>query len=193
MLGHFFRTVTLLTSLVCCTAQAAFIESDITQIDSDTWQFDFTINNESSSLPGGLGGWFVAFDTTFYSNLIALPTPVAPTGWSNYSFLDTGSSPNLLFFGSETSGTANALQFGESFLNAFSVQVDFNGSGAPGALAAGYNSASFNIFVEGFTTLVTSITQLPAPPPTAMSEPGLFALLMLALVILVLGRKRFVQ
>jgi hypothetical protein len=160
-------------------ASATSITYDVSNLSGNTWQYDFTITNDSPGVP--IPEFTLFFDFATFSDLTAvsepaeyvgpaviqpvLPTdpifPVAQDGFFDYLATDAGLTPN-------------------SMLTGFTVNVDFAGVGTPGGPTFQTLDAAFNTLDSGTA----------APNATvSVSEPGPLALISFGFVGLLLARR----
>lgn len=154
-------------------AGASIVHYDVSQVDAatHTWQYDFSVTNDS--LSGDLGEFAVFFDVGLYSNLQLI---ASPAGWDSLVVQPDPALPDAGFFDALALGAG--LAPGAS-LGGFSVSFVFAGAGAPGAQA-------FSIYDADFAVIDSGRTQANATG--TVPEPGSLLLLALALAVLVAGR-----
>lgn len=157
--------------LVCAAASAAAsatgISYDLTKLAGNTWQYDFTVVNNSLAVP--IGEFTLFFDYHTFANLIdvsepaeyagpavvqpVLPVnplfPIAQDGFFDYLASDAGLAP---------SGT----------LGGFIVDVTYTGPGMPGGPQFQVVDANFNTIDSGSTTATASV-----PEPAALGLLGI--------------------
>ena len=164
-----FASLALIAALFAAShARATIITYDLTNVSGSTWTYTYTITNNNSG-----GAPVSAFDVVFASNLFAnLELVALPLGWiggtanpepppiDDEGFLIGWTLPFLGF----------GVDLGET-LSGFSVRFDFLGAGLPGAQL-------FEI-LNPFSLRVIEIGQTARR--TAVSEPGVLALLLAAL------------
>jgi hypothetical protein len=151
------------------SAHAALITSNFSDLGSNQWSVDLTLNNNSDA--AGINEFTVYFSELLFSNLSVLTSPQA---WDSFVaqpdvFL---SSPG--FFDSYN---PQALALGDTQAG-FTIGFTFLGQGAPGALA-------FDIIGEDFLP-TSSGTSTNAP--THVPEPSALVLMLLGCAVLLLGR-----
>lgn len=144
-------------------AQGAVIDYSVTPLGGQTWQFDYTVTNDSEALT--IDEFTIYFDRTLFGSLVIVG---APDVWDPLVAQPDLELPSDGFF------DALALAFGIApglSLSGFSVAFTFLGSGTPG-------SQPFDIVdPETFAVLASGVTSLAAQ---AVPEPGTLSLLLLA-------------
>jgi hypothetical protein len=163
-------SLALLCALLAAShARATIITYDAANVSGDTWIYTYTITNNNSG-----GGPISAFDVVFGANLFAnLELVSLPLGWiggtanpepppiDDEGFLIGWTLPFLGF----------GVDLGET-LSGFSVRFDFLGSGIPGA--------QFFEILNPYSLRVIEVGQTIGR--TAVTEPGVLALLLAALI-----------
>ena len=160
-------------------AQATLISFEVDNIAGNTWEYSYTVENDSLGID--IEEFTIFFDVGLYENL-ALAS--APTGWDP---LAVDPLPVLLF-----DGFYDALALGPGLapggsLGGFSVLFDFLGSGTP-------DSQQFEIIDPNtFQALEFGTTSVALSIP----EPGSAPLFAIGLVLLTLvasyRRKRIIS
>jgi hypothetical protein len=139
------------------------IDYSVTPLGGQTWQFDYTVTNDSEALT--IDEFTIYFDRTLFGSLVIVG---APDVWDPLVAQPDLELPSDGFF------DALALAFGIApglSLSGFSVAFTFLGSGTPG-------SQPFDIVdPETFAVLASGVTSLAAQ---AVPEPGTLSLLLLA-------------
>lgn len=181
-------------------ASADPIFYDVENIGGDTWQYTYTVGNET----GGIIDWFTiffdpllyAFDLTTDADGFEEVDPniaSGPDGWDIFV-----APPDFFFPGSadNSDGFFDACGFLDDFLPCFGdafvdtgqlvggFSIAFDWLGGPGTTPG---SQPFTLYGDGLPTNPTSFTQLMTP--VSVPEPGSFALLLTGLMVL-LGRRR---
>ena len=153
-------------------AQATVVRYDLGNVAGNTWQYDFSITNDS--LATSIGEFTIFFDQALFSHLQLVSAPV---GWDPLAIQPDMGLPQDGFFDWLALGPGIAQ--GQS-LGSFRVRVDFSGTSAPGrSLFQVVDPKTFVTLDQGFTT----------PVVTAVPEPGSMALLSTGLLLL-LGKSR---
>ena len=135
------------------TAMASTIWYNLSNISGNTWQYDYVISNDSSSI--NIDEFTVYFAYGQYANLSVVS---APTNWDPLvvqpgNFLNNDGYYDALALG-------NGIMPGNS-LGGFSVQFDYLGSGTPGA-------QSFDIVDPNTFAPVESVVTSPVPLPASI-------------------------
>lgn len=172
----FLTIIALLVSLYFSgirSANATTIFFDVTNIAGNTWEYSYTVENDTLTVD-------IEEFTVFFDVGLNLDLASAPTGWAPIAIQPDPSLPDDGFYDALALGAGIAP--GDS-LGGFSVQFDFLGQGTPGA-------QPFEI-VDPFTfdILDAGTTQLMASVP----EPQTLWLMALGLVVLVALRKTAVH
>lgn len=159
-------------SLLPTSSQAALVGTSYSLVAGNTWKASFSFSNGAGD--PAAPGLTVFFDETLYANLTSA---VAPAGWDP---LVVQPDPVLGagFFDAYAYDPADALQPGQT-LSGFSVQFDFVGSGAPGALAFEFyrfDGADLVSLQTGTTTVVPA-TDVPEPATAWLGAAALLGLL----------------
>lgn len=142
-------------------AQGAVIDYSVTALGPQSWQYDYTVTNDSEILT--IDEFTIYFDRTLFGNLaIAL----SPVNWDPLVIQPDPELPSNGFF------DALALAFGiapGTALSGFSVTFDFLGSGIPGSQPFDVvDPLTFEVLQSGFTSLAAQ----------TVPEPGTLALLL---------------
>lgn len=175
-------------ALMCSTffANAVIIESELTDLGGNSYQYDFNVINDD--FVPGIEGISVYFDFSLFDNLAVI---ASPAGWDS---LELQSVPFLFLDGvfDTLALTAPLLVMGDS-LAGFSMTVDWLG-GPSGPAAGGndfeiYDGFTFDVLASGQTTGIVTPPPPPPPNPNPIPEPGLLSLFGLALLF-VGARKR---
>lgn len=157
----------LASLLVSGHAAATAITYEVTQLDGDTWRYDYTLDNDT--LGSTLGEFTVYFGLGDYFNLDAL---ITPAGWTGFIAQPDPLLPDDGFF--DLLATNGGIPAGQS-LGGFSIVFDWLASGTPG-------SQRFDIIEpESFTTLESGLT-IRASASTSVPEPSSLLLLIAGLV-----------
>ena len=157
------------------TANATTINYDLTNIAGNTWQYDFTVSNDS--LPAAIDEFTVFFDRNLFDNL---QLGAQPADWDPLVIQRDLAIPADGYF--DVLALAGGIDPGLN-LGGFQVMVDFLSTGTPG-------SPYFSVVdPDSFATLdqgSTRSNQAPVPVP----EPG--TLTLIGAAMLATGfRKRF--
>ena len=144
-------------------AQGAVIDYSATALGPQSWQYDYTVMNDSDTLT--IDEFTIYFDRTLFSNLAVALSPV---DWDPLVIQPDLELPSNGLF------DALALAFGiapGTSLSGFSVAFTFLGSGTPGSQPFEVVDAqSLEVLQSGFTSLTAQ----------AVPEPGTLALLLIA-------------
>jgi hypothetical protein len=155
----------IFASMIVGLARAgdAAIMYEATYIGGDTWEYNYTVENDM--LPGDIEEFTIFFDLDHYDNL---GSASAPSDWDPLVIQPDGSLPHDGFYDALALGPGIAP--GDS-LGGFSVLFDFLGTGTPG-------SQTFDV-VDPFTfdTLASGTTVLTPPVSEPVPEPGTIVLL----------------
>jgi hypothetical protein len=155
--------VTGLLALCGTAAHAAVVQYATTSLGGDFWRYAYTLEGQAPT--GGFDGVTIYFEPTSFGTLTNL---VAPPGWDPLIVQpDTGLPADgfvdLLHSGGLLSGTVGPV--------AFSVDVEYLGTGVPGA-------QRFELYVSNpFSVVASGLTQQASNVP----EPATVVLLALAL------------
>lgn len=151
------------------TSDATTIAYDLTNVAGNTWQYDFTVSNDS--LPGAIDEFTVFFDRTLFDNLQA---GSQPADWDPLVVQPDPSIPADGFF--DVLALAGGIDPG-STLGGFQVLVDFLGTSTPG-------NPDFTIVdpnnyfappIDQGVTRSTQAAQVPEPGTLALFAAALFA------------------
>lgn len=154
--------------LVSLQSAAATITYDVTSITGNTWEYNYTVNN--NTLGFNIEEFTVYFDFGVYENLSLI---TAPATWD----------PLLVepdnFFSNDGSYDALALNAGIApgySLGIFSVRFDYLGAGTPGSQYFEIvNSSTFDVLDSGRTSPV------PIPAAVWLFGSGLLGLIGVAI------------
>ncbi len=175
-MNHFLtRSLFSIAIFLSTTASATVISFDATNIAGNTWEYSYTVENDSLAVD--IEEFTIFFDLGIYENLVI---GTAPAGWDPLAIQPDPLLPDDGFYDALALGVGIAS--GAS-LGGFTVQFDFLGAGAPG-------SQFFNILDPFTFDLLDSGETVPAPG-VGVPAPG--ALLLLAIGLLGLSRKRRIQ
>jgi hypothetical protein len=163
--------------MLAWNVQATVISYDVLDLGAGTWQYDYTVTNDTLSSP--IEEFTIYFPLGLYSNLSSVDQPI------DWSSIVVEPDPNLLplpadgFFDSTT--LAAAISTGAT-LSPFSVQFSWLGAGTPG-------TQSFDIVdPTTFSTLDSGITE---PSVMSVPEPGSLNLAILGIAAMaVIYRQR---
>lgn len=165
--------------LLAWNVQASVISYALSQVGAGTWQYDYTVTN--NSLPSPIEEVTIYFPGSLYSNLLSIDQPV------NWNSFVAEPDPNLPADGLFDSATGSAAISPGSTLGTFSVQFSWLGNGDPG-------SQLFDIVDPvNFSTLDSGSTVPRLLPPTpGLPEPGSQSLAILGMVamLVVAGKKK---
>lgn len=165
--------------ILASTASAAFataISYDLTNVAGNTWQFDFTVKNDTLGSP--LQAFDLYFDFATFTNLAAVAEPgtFSPTVLPPIDSPPFATFDGAVTFSDFTTGIAAGATLG-----GFSVQADFSGAGAPGVPTWDVIDANFNTLDQGGATQIG---------PVGVPEPATLTLLGLGLIGAAFGRRR---
>jgi len=170
----------LLLGIAANSCNATIIESDVSNVAGNVWQYDYTITN--NSLPAGIGEFTIYFDMALFDSLAVV---ASPGGWDSLVVQPDPNIPADGFF--DSLATISSLGLGDS-ASGFSVQFTFLGVGKP-------SSQRFEIIDADFQVLESGTTRVNGAP-----EPSSAWLTLIALIALVRayhgggagGRRRFI-
>jgi hypothetical protein len=172
-------------ALAAGTSWATSITYDVSNVTGNTWQYDFTVNNNSLGVP--IGEFTLYFDYNLFSNLSAVSQPAEYTipGLSG-SPLVVQPQPGSPLFPIAQDGFVDYLASDAGLapggtLDSFIVDANFSGSGTPGGPSFQVVDANFNTLDSGLTT--------PAGAPS-VDEPGTLGLLGVGLLAVLTGYRR---
>lgn len=150
-------------------AGAATITYSSTNLGGTSWQYDYTVENDT--LGSALEEFSIFFDLGLYDSIAIVGTPagwdglavqpdpgIPDDGFADYVALSVGLAPN-------------------SSLRGFQVLFNWLGQGTPGGQQFAVLDPTTFVTLESGTTRVTET----APPPTEVPEPGTITLLGLGL------------
>jgi hypothetical protein len=141
------------------TVQATVISYDVLNIGASTWQYNYTVTNDT--LSSSIEEITIYSPLGLYSNLLSVGQPI------DWNSIVAEPDPNLPADGFFDSATVAAGIPPGSTLGQFSVQFSWLGAGSPSA-------QSFDIVdPTTFSTLDSGITQSSATP---VPEPGSLSL-----------------
>jgi hypothetical protein len=148
-------------------ASATSIGYDLTLVAGNTWQYDFTIGNDSLGVP--IDEFTLFFDLGSFSNLVVT---ASPAGWDPLVAQPDPGLPQDGFV--DWLALLGGVAPGDT-LSGFQLQVDFSGPAQPGApLFTVVDPNTFDTLDRG----VTASNAAPIP------EPGTVALVLLAMLAL---------
>ena len=162
---YMFAGVTCLFFTSMQPAVATSINYDVLNIDGNTWEYTYTVNNDT--LGFDIDEFTVYFDHGLFENLIATSTPAS---WDPL-VVEPGN-----FFNNNGSYDALALAGGiapGSSVGSFSVRFDYLGAGTPGSqLFEIVDPITFDLLEDqGQTSLI------PVPAAVWLFGSGLISLL----------------
>lgn len=153
---------------------ATTVRYDLSLVSGTTWQYDFSVTNDSLATP--IDEFTIFFDQALFSNLQVVSNPL---GWDPLTIQPDAGLPQDGYFDWLALGAG--IGEGQS-LGLFSVRLDFDSNGAPGG------SLFEVIDPNTFDTLDRGVT---APAIAAVPEPSTIALLTSGLLFAMLrGRSR---
>lgn len=163
------RTLSLVAALVASgPATATVIEYEATNLVGNTWQYDYTVTNDT--LGFDIEELTIFFDLNLYENLAS---PSGPAGWDPIVIQPDPALPDDGFY------DALALVAGiapNASLGGFSVVFDYLGTDAPGAqLWNIVDPFTFETLEAGLTVLAQPTAPVPAPPVLWLGIAGLIA------------------
>lgn len=151
---------------------ATTVRYDLSLVAGTTWQYDFSVTNDS--LAASIDEFTIFFDRATFSNLQLVSAPV---GWDPLAVQPDAGLPQDGYF--DWLALSSGIAPGQS-LGLFRVRVNFGGASMPGnSLFQVVDSRTFATLDQGFTT----------PTVTAVPEPSSMALLMSGLLLTMWGRK----
>ena len=155
--------VTAAALLLASPAVATNVSYDLTRLSGSTWQYDFTITNDTLSVP--IKEFTLFFDLSAFSNLMATS---GPAGWDPVVAQPDPGLPDDGFV--DWAALSGGIDPGDS-LGIFQVRVDFSGPAQPGIpFFEVVDPDSFDTLDRGDAV------------PNATPAPGTFALVALALL-----------
>lgn len=173
-------------ALAAGTSWATSITYDVSHLTGSTWQYDFTMSNDTLGVP--VPELTVFFDYNLFSDLVAVSQPMEYTNQSP-SPLVVQPQPGTPLFPIAQDGFTDYLASDAGLapggtLGGFIVDANFSGSGTPGAPSYEIYDANFNLLGSGATT--------PAGTPS-VPEPGTLGLFGVGLLAVVIGRRRLTK
>jgi len=148
------------------TSDATTIVYDLSNVAGNTWQYDFTITNDT--LPGAIDEFTVFFDRNLFENLQA---GSQPADWDPFVAQPDPSIPADGFF--DVLALAGGIDPGTT-LGGFQVLVDFLGTSTPG------NPYFTIVDPNSFATIAEGVTR--SSVAAQVPEPGTLALFAAALL-----------
>ncbi len=148
-------------------AIATTINYDVTNVSGNTWQYNYTVNNDT--LGFDIDEFTVYFDFGVYQNLSVISAPLTwdPVVVEPGNFLNNdGYYDSLALLGGVAPGGS---------LGGFSVRFDYLGTGNPGAqFFEIVDPVDFSVLDSGLTNFI------PVPPAVWLFGTGLIGLMAVA-------------
>ena len=170
---HFVALALVLGVSSITSARAALIEYTVENIDTDTWQYDYQITNES--LVGDISSFTIFFELELFADLVVA---ASPSDWDSIVIQPDPNLPDDGFFDSLALGLPIGVN---SSLGGYSVAFTFLGIGMPGDQFFSINDEFFTPITSGFTTAATATE----PPPVTVPEPSSLVLFATCLLLLI--------
>ncbi len=150
-------------------SHATTVRYDLNLVSGNTWQYDFSVANDSLATP--IGEFTIYFDRALFSNLQLVS---APADWDPLAIPPDPGLPQDGYF--DWLALSAGIDPGQS-LGSFRVLVDFAGNSTPGgSLFEVIDPETFATLDRGFTTPV--VAAVPEPSTIALLTSGLlFAML----------------
>jgi len=140
--------------LMPSAAPASVIRYEVTNLSGNTWQYDYSVENDS--LGGPLEELTVFFELGLYESLSVAATP---QGWDGLVVQPDAQIPDDGFF--DALALAGGIAAGGG-LGGFSVRFDWLGSGTPGPQL-------FDIVDPQSLDVLESGRTVPVPEPAALA------------------------
>lgn len=161
------------------SANPIFFEVTNISGGGNTWQYDYTLGNETASF---IDSFTVFFGLGLYENLAVVSSP---GDWDSFVAQPDPGLPDDGFFDTFDL-TFMGINPGDT-LGGFAVSFDFLGNGTPGSQPFDVNPFGPGPFSSGFTQMAPVD---PDPDPMDVPEPGTLALFGLGLLAVVVSRRR---
>ena len=153
----------LLLTLLSAPTHATTVSYAVNNLTSDTWIYDFTVDNNTLGIP--ITEFTIFFEVSRFSNLQVVQMPLS---WDPVIAQPDTALPDDGYF--DALAIAAGIAPG-SALGGFRVLADFAGSGTPGALRfAIVDPDNFAVPLE------TGVTVVPVPGALALLASGLVAI-----------------
>jgi len=145
-------------------AIATIINYDVTNISGNTWEYNYTVNNDT--LGFGIDEFTVYFDFGVYQNLSVIS---APAMWDPVVVEPGNFLNNDGYF--DSLALVSGIVPGDS-LGGFSVRFDYLGAGNPAAqFFEIVDPVDFSVLDSGLTNII------PVPPAAWLFDTGLIGLI----------------
>jgi len=179
LMNRLVKVAVIVASMAIVAAANAQVSYTATDISGNTWQYNYTLTNNTSINP--IGEFTVFYTLGQYSNLTV---ESSPGNWSPIVAQPDSGLPADGFFDAQALDAG--LAAGKS-AGGFSVDFTYLGQGTPGTqLFNIVNPYTYATLSTGYTTLAGSTHQAPEIDPA--SAAGAMTLLLGSLVVL-RGRK----
>jgi len=143
---------------IASTAAASIIRFELTNVAGSTWQYDYSVENDS--LVGPLEEFSIFFELGLYESLSVAATP---EGWDGLVAQPDAEIPDDGFF--DAIALSDGIAAGTE-LSGFSVRFDWLGTGIPG-------SQAFDIVDPLSLETIESGQTVPEPGALALVLAGL--------------------
>lgn len=148
------------------SAQATTITADVIHVGGSTWEYTYSVSNDS--LSNDIDEFTIFFDLNLFENLVDTSTP---EGWDPLIIQPDPALPDDGFYDvlALTAGIAPG-----GTLGGFGVQFDFQGTGTPGTQTFYIvDPSTFAILDSG----LTQVTAVPVPAAVWLFGSGLMGLI----------------